>query len=120
MRQDASRPTLLDLTSSAVTIWPQEAPIVSTNCVLPDSVFICAARAEYVPKRETSDKMSYQVVASGSRPQPVEMSAQQAYDQFWPRQQEDMRCLEAGAFKQQELPLARYTCTVHEYHKDFF
>jgi len=51
--------------------------------------------------------MSYQV-ASGSRPpQPVEMSAQQAYDQFWPRQQEDMRCLEAGAFKQQELPLAR-------------
>ena len=52
--------------------------------------------------------MSYQV-ASGSRPpQPVEMSAQQAYDQFWPRQQEDMRCLEAGAFKQQELPLARY------------
>ena len=35
------------------------------------------------------------------------MSAQQAYDQFWPKQQDDMRCLEPGSFKQQELPLAR-------------
>merc|ERR1719403_582634 len=51
--------------------------------------------------------MSYQVASGSRQPQPVEMSAQQAYDQFWPRQQEDMRCLEAGAFKQQELPLAR-------------
>jgi len=36
-----------------------------------------------------------------------EMSAQQAYDQFCPKQQDDMRCLEPGSFKQQELPLAR-------------
>ena len=105
LRPDASRPTLFDLTNSAVTIWPQEAPTVSWN-YNQKIVFICVARAEYIWK-ETFDKMSYQV-ASGSRPQPVEMSAQQAYDQFWPRQQEDMRCLEAGAFKQQELPLARY------------
>lgn len=35
------------------------------------------------------------------------MSAQAAYDQFWPKQQDDMRCLEPSSFKQQELPLAR-------------
>jgi len=49
--------------------------------------------------------MAYQVPQPGMPA--MEMSAQQAYDQFWPKQQEDMRCLESSSFKQQELPLAR-------------
>lgn len=35
------------------------------------------------------------------------MTAQQAYDHFWPKQTEDMRTLETTSFKHQELPLAR-------------
>jgi len=50
--------------------------------------------------------MAYQIPQPPGLPA-MEMSAQQAYDQFWPKQQEDMRCLESSSFKQQELPLAR-------------
>jgi len=37
----------------------------------------------------------------------AELTAQQAYDHFWPKQTDDMRTLEATSFKHQELPLAR-------------
>ena len=36
-----------------------------------------------------------------------ETSAQQAYDQFWPRAIEEIRSLEPAGLKHQELPLAR-------------
>ena len=36
-----------------------------------------------------------------------ELTAQQAYDAFWPKATEEMRHLEATSFKHQELPLAR-------------
>jgi hypothetical protein len=36
-----------------------------------------------------------------------ETSAQQAYDQFWPKTVDEIRSLEPAGLKHQELPLAR-------------
>ena len=36
-----------------------------------------------------------------------ETSAQQAYEQFWPKTTEEIRSLENAGVKHQELPLAR-------------
>ena len=36
-----------------------------------------------------------------------EVSAQSAYDSFWPKAMEDIRNMDTSALKQQELPLAR-------------
>ena len=36
-----------------------------------------------------------------------EMSAQAAYDAFWPKATEEIRTMDQSSFKHQELPLAR-------------
>ena len=37
----------------------------------------------------------------------MELTAQQNYDQFWPKTTDEMRNVEQASFKHQELPLAR-------------
>ena len=40
-------------------------------------------------------------------PSGIELPAQQAYDQFWPKATEEIQQMEISGLKHQELPLAR-------------
>lgn len=47
-----------------------------------------------------------------------ELTAQQAFDQFWPKAMEEIRSSQTTAMKHQELPLARIKKVDVEYQVD--
>ena len=51
-----------------------------------------------------SDKYKVAIAMNSQQP---ELTAQQAYEQFWPRVAEDVRGVTSEGLKHQELPLAR-------------